>query len=340
MAAAVNQDLYQATLAAGATLKMRGKALLAEGTPDAIFEACVYFHEAARAQRTAVDALAPCPPVTRLASLAEVCWCLIEGRDPPRAMQSWGEVLRARAEVDEATTDAILSRVTERFDAMKIAWAKAIAASHAIQSIGARGAMDAIPASERTKAREEVRVLLESYPGSASFWWMSYRLAEADGDKKGAWDSLRRARRLEPHNPRFAAMSLLVASWALTPSAAEKELAGVRPTIAGAEAEVCLMYALAELAVARRESSGAKIRWLRARDAVNAGISRAATDSSYRNLRAVQLLVDDLLAGREPKIDILYVAGLTEAAVAAKPTSNVVDLLTLRARRGELGEAA
>lgn len=338
--AAVSLDLYQATLAAGGKLKMRGKALLAEGTAEAVFDACVYFHEAARAQRTAVDALAPCPPVTRLASLAEACWCLIEGHDPPRAMQTWGEVLRVRAEVDAATAEGILSRVTDRFEAMQRAFAKAILSSPAIQSIRARGTIDAIPSSERTKAREELRVFLEAYPGSASFWWMSYRLAEAEGDKKGAWDSLSRARRLEPLNTRFTAMSLLVASWALTPTAAEAQLAGVRPTIVNAPAEVCLMYALAELAVVRREPSSAKPRWSRARDAVNSGISRAPTDSLHRNLRAVQLLIDALLAGREPTLDILYVAGLEEAAATAKPTSNVVDLLTLRARRGGLDEAA
>ena len=54
------------------------------------------------------------------------------------------------------------------------------------------------------------------------------------------------------------------------------------------------------------------------------------------NLRAVQLLTRELLAGREPTAQIFYLAGLGELALIAKPKVDVVELLTARLR----GEAA
>jgi hypothetical protein len=44
-------------------------------------------------------------------------------------------------------------------------------------------------------------------------------------------------------------------------------------------------------------------------------------------------LVRELLAGREPTLEILYVAGLADVATTARPTADVVDLLTTRIRR-------
>jgi hypothetical protein len=55
--------------------------------------------------------------------------------------------------------------------------------------------------------------VLDAFPGTTSFWWLAYRFAEADGDKKAAWDALTRARRLSPSTPKFEAASLLAASW-------------------------------------------------------------------------------------------------------------------------------
>ena len=44
----VEQDVYGANLASSGKLKLRAKALLARGTSDAVFDACVLLHEAAR----------------------------------------------------------------------------------------------------------------------------------------------------------------------------------------------------------------------------------------------------------------------------------------------------
>lgn len=47
----------------------------------------------------------------------------------------------------------------------------------------------------------------------------------------------------------------------------------------------------------------------------------------------MQLLLDELVAGREPTMEILYRAGLGEATAMEKPDANVVDFLTVRSRR-------
>jgi hypothetical protein len=60
------RELHELNLVSSSTLKLRATALLAEGTGEAVFEACVRFHEAARLERKAVEALSPCPPETRL----------------------------------------------------------------------------------------------------------------------------------------------------------------------------------------------------------------------------------------------------------------------------------
>lgn len=335
MSAAAVHDVYEINLASSGKLKLRAKRQLAEDTPEATFEACVLLHEAARVQRLAVDALPLCPPVTQLASALEETWCYIEGRDPPRAAETWGSVLRARETVDPATVEAMLSKVQPLYETSRREFANAVNASPAVLAIWNAGRLDGLASGELTRARKELTRLLSLFPGASSFWWMAYRLAESARDRSRAWDALTRARRLMPTNPRFLAMSLLVAAWALPSSGAEEHLASIRPTIADrAPAEVCLMYALAEITLARKASAAErKARWTRARDAADAGSARAEAEGLRRNLKATQLLLRELLAGREPTMEILYLAGLGEIAAAAKSNANVIDFLTERVRR-------
>ncbi|MBI3206692.1 MAG: hypothetical protein HYZ29_34470 [Myxococcales bacterium] len=327
-------DVYEVNLATSGKLKLRAKGLLAEGTPDAVFEACVLLHEAARLQQLAVDSLPTRPAVTSLTSAVEECWCYVEGRDPPHAAEAWGHVLRAREGVEDRTSEAILSRLAPRFAASRHEFGRAVSASPMLLAIRDAGHIASLMPAERSKARGELAQVLAKFPGTTSFWWMQYRLAEADGNKKEAWEALTRARLLVPTNPRFLAMSLLVAAWALPPSAAEQHIAGVRGSIDRAGAEVCLMYALAEVALARKASPDERRRrWRRAREASDSGIARANTEGLRRNLRAAQLLANELLAGRQPTMEILYLAGLGEVAAMASPNANVADFLTARLRR-------
>lgn len=332
-------------LASSGKLKMRAKALLAEGTPDEVFRACVLLHEAARIQRRAVEALPACPPVTALSSLVEECWCFIEGRDPPLAAEAWGNLLRAKERIDAPTAEAVVERVTPRFEASQRAFSHAVASSPAIMTIAETGVVAGLSRAGRTKARKELSAVLARFPGTTNFWWMQYRLAELDDSKREAWAALSNARLLAPNNPRFLAMSLVVAAWALPPAAAEEHLKGVRGSLERAGAEVCLMYAHAEIALARVSSvEDEKLRLGRAREAADAGIAQAHTQAVRRNLTVVQLLLRELLAGREPTMQILYRAGLGGVASMENPDANVVDFLSARARRvglgAEVGEAA
>ena len=333
---AVLDDIYTMNLATSGKLKLRAKGLLAEGTPETVFEACVLLHEAARIQRLAVDALPACPPATMLASSAEECWCLVEGRDPQGAANAWGQVLRAREGVDAATVKGILSRIAPRFEASQLEFARAVTSSpmllgkFRLNILQAR-AIGALAPADRGQARQEIARVLAKFPGAPSFWYLQYRFEEADENRNRAWEALSRAQRLTPNNQRFVALSLVVATWALTPLAAEQYIAGIRGVLERASAEVCLMYALAEINLAEK-GSDRKVRWSRARNAVGAGLAKANTEGLRKNLRAAQLLLNELLAGREPTMEIFYLADLADVASTAKPTANVVDLFTTRLR--------
>src|SRR5262245_14427307 len=142
---------------------------------------------------------------------------------------------------------------------------------------------------------------------------MAYRLAEVDGDKASSWSALTKARQLAPDNPRFEAMSLLVAVWSLSPLEADAYIAGVRGRIEHSGAEVCLMYALAEINLAKGNfGASAKQRWRRARDAADAGLIQARSEEQRFSLKAIQLITQELLAGREPTVAVLYLAGLSD----------------------------
>jgi hypothetical protein len=327
-------DVHELHLASSGKLKLRAKARLAEGTPDAIFEACVLLHEAARTERRAIASLASCPATTRLGASIEECWCLVEGRDPPRAAEVWGQVLRDRQDVDDATAEAMLARLGPRYERTRAAFAKAVSASPTLLAFSDASSAAMATVASRARARKELAVVLDAFPGTTTFWWLGYRLAEADGDKKGAWDALTRARILSPDNPRFEAASLLTAAWALPPAAAEEHLARVRGSLDRAGAEACLMYAYAEISLARKPAvAERKARYRRAYDAVEAGLAQATSEELRRNLKATQLLLGDLLAGREPTLEILYLAGLGELAATTEPKANVVDVLTMRVKQ-------
>lgn len=327
---------YTFNIAGSGKLKLRAKALLAEGTREDLFEACVLLHEAARLQHRATMALGNLPPASQLASLVEECWCYVEGRDPPRAADVWGRVLQVRDRVEPPTAISILGRIGAHFEKSRREFSRAVNASPVLVSLAAEqsGWMSRVPPAMVAKARTELAKVLEKFPGATSFWWMHYRLAELADDRKEAWDGLSRAMRLAPENTRYRAMSFLIAAWALPAAAAEQHIASVRTTLDRSSSEECLMYAHAELTLARKGPvAERKTRWHRAREAAEIGLSLGGSIGLRKDLRAVQLLVGELLEGREPTIDVLYLAGLGEEATLAKPKVNLTEYLTKRVRR-------
>jgi hypothetical protein len=123
-------------------------------------------------------------------------------------------------------------------------------------------------------------------------------------------------------------------TWALPLPAAEEHIARFRGALDQAGPEICPMYAHAEICLARKTPAPTRApRYRRAKDAVDAGLAQATSEGSRRSLKAVQLLLDDLLAGRHPTLQILYLAGLGELAAMSQPKANVVDVLTMRVRQ-------
>jgi hypothetical protein len=162
---------------------------------------------------------------------------------------------------------------------------------------------------------------------------MQYRLSEADQRKNDAWAALSRARRLAPDNARFLAMSLLVAVWALPRTAAEEHIAPLRGAFDRSGPEACLMYAFSEITLARKASPDERHqRWQRGLDAAQSGLAQAPPEGLRKNLKAAQMILEALLAGRKPTMDILYLAGLGELAIASMPTADVAEVLTASVR--------
>lgn len=334
-------DAYELNLASSGKLKLRAKGLLAEGTPDKTFEACVLLHDAARIQRRAVAALLSCPATTRLASALEECWCFVEGFDPPQAALAWGRALAEQAAVDRQTAEAMRSRLESKYEASKRAYGQALKASPNVLTVLQTRNVVGGTAAERGELRRECEAFLKQFPGATSWWWFAYRLAEASGDKGRAWNALARARRLDPDNRTFKAFSLLAAAKTFSPEAAEERLAHVRTSLEREGEEVCMMYALAEVNLAQRGPEAARaVRWQRALDATYAGLAQISDPAWRAKLKAMQMIIVELLAGREPTMGILYHAGLGAMAAAAKPKANVVDLLTDELHRVEPARVA
>ena len=234
--------------------------------------------------------------------------------------------------VDAATGAAMLVRLRPRLDASTRAFKKVLASSKHLMALRAGASLIPATKEEQLAMHREVQQVLEAFPGAIGFWWTSYRLLEALGDRKGAFTSLGKARLLDPENRRFEALSLLLAAQWLPEKAADEFLDGVRSSLERSGAAVSLMYAHAEIELAKK-SATPNARWARAFDAANAGLAQTTVPSLRKNLKATQLLLTALLAGQEPTLDILYLAGLGALAATAQSTRNVSDLVAQLASR-------
>jgi len=328
----MNLDAYRLALSGSGKLKMRATALLAEGGAERRVEAAMLFHEAARAERRAFAVLEAPPPEVRLAAAIEECWCLLEGFDPRAAAIVWGEVLRESERVTPDVAKAMRARLDRKFEAEMSAYRAALVRLYAVRA-RAGGA----PLSERKLAslQREIDALLARFPGESALWWERSRLAELSGDMPKAWEALRTACRLNRDDARLAALSVLLAARALPQAEADAYLASELAGMERAAPEVCLLYAFAELVMAERWGRD-KARWKRALASVNEGLSReGVTKALKRTMRAVRLLLEALLAGREPGVEVLYIAGLGDVVASAPPDreEDVVVMLEAAARR-------
>ena len=248
----MNIDAYRLALSEAGKLKLRASALLAEGGWERAIDAAVLFQEAARAEARSLLALERVPAETRLAATIEECWCFLEGGDPASAALAWDRVRIASEQVPPEVALSMRSRLDPVYAARTRAYAIAIQRCKTLTSLRPTGSFVPPTKGQRALLDRELGRLLQAFPGVASFWWAKYRLAEADGDTERAWAAIRTACRLQPQNARFASISLLLAARTRPLKETDELLGAVDTAIDGAAPEVALLYAFAQLELARR----------------------------------------------------------------------------------------
>lgn len=322
-------EIHETNLVSSSKLKLRAKVLLADGSEQSVFHACVLLHAAARLERRAVDALSTCPPETRLAGSIEECWCLLEGRDPDAAANVWGRILDEADSVPRATADSMLSRLRPRYDRAIREFVHSVQSRPALSQIGRTQILVPVSLKEQKRTLGELEALTKRYPGTPQFWASISRLAEVTRDSKKSWNALTRAIDLAPDNPSYRAMSLTSAVENLTVMEADRHLQRMYSGLAAAEPEICLMYAFAEMALAERSQSAKQERLKRALFAVNTASKKARSEWMQRHLQAVKVFLEASLAKRKADPDLLYRAGLSR--LAATSGRNPIDALRAEA---------
>ncbi|HKY38995.1 MAG TPA: hypothetical protein VJN18_23815 [Polyangiaceae bacterium] len=310
-------ELHQVNLVSSSKLKLRATALLAEGTEATIFDACVLFHEAARLERRAVDALSPCPPETRLAGSIEECWCLIEGCDPDAAAGVWSRILDEAQQVDHATAESMLGRLRPRYDRYIREFSRAVQDHPQLRTAGQTQVLVPSSLAERKKMLHGVHALLKQFPGLPAMWAGASHLAHAIGDRQQAWGSLQRALELAPDVSGFRALSLVAAAETLKPAEADRHLKQAYADLHQADAQVCLMYAFGELILSQRLTENPTLRWKRALEAVNAAFPKSRSEWLAKSLKGLRLFLEAAISKRKADPDLLYRAGLGRLAATS-----------------------
>jgi len=310
-------ELYEVNLVSSSKLKLRATAYLADGSEAAVFDACVLFHDAARLERRAVEALTLCPPEARLAGSIEECWCLLEGHDPHAAADVWSRILDEVASVTRATADSMLARLRPRYDRAIKDFVGSIQSRPVLSRIGYTQVLVPSSAAEQKSTLHELQALLKRYPGVPGLWGGLSRLAEVAGNEKLAWHAVDRAGRLSPENSGIRALSLQMAAKALSPAEADQYLSKAFSELGSAEAEVCLMYAFSEIILVERSSASRNERWKRALTAVEMAFPKTHSEWMRKNLKGVRLYLEAALAKRKADPDLLYRAGLGRLAATS-----------------------
>ena len=328
----MSNELHRLALANSGKLKLRAKALLAEGDPEQAVEVAVLLHDAARAEARAVASIESPPAETRLAAAIEECWCLLEGGDPVSAALVWGRLDAVADGVAPDVASSMRARLSAFYDARARAYGEQISRCKTLQQMRPTGSLVPATKTMRKALLRELDALLAEFPGLASVWWARYRIKEFDGDFAAAIGALRNARRLQPDNDRFAAQSLLVVA-EHAPSEADATLATTLDRFGDTSADVCLLYALAQLRLARSDKKLARERCEKAARAAERGFSCVRSPHTRQLLEAARLLTTEMLAGRPPTLAILYRAGLGDLAISENvQTFDVAVMLAERAQ--------
>lgn len=313
-------------------LKLAAKARLAEGGPEAAYEAAVLYHDGARAEHRALLATASPSPEARLVSAIERCACLILGLDASAVLEvGWADVLVARAVVDEATAGAMCAKI----DAMMRSFVERYQ-----KVVRKKPTFELDPETRRlVGSPKEVRAALErclkAFPGDAFMWALRSAHDAEDGDIAGAWGAIQRARELRPEETSFVGWELRLVTKRLPVADAEARLAAAYADIerGGASAGVCFGFIVGvmDLAAKRRPAK----QWIE--QAIHAAIEggRASPRHSEDQLafRAVELGLREMLAGRKPGLAILYRCGLGRLAAVLPQDADWMSMVLAQTAR-------
>ena len=310
-------------------LKLAAKARLAEGGPDARYEAAVLYHAAARAEQRALLALESPSPEARLASAIERCASLILGFDATAVLDSgWADVLVASAAVEQKTAAAMGARINEMMSIFLEQYHDARGKAPAVDAWTEAGCP---PGAPRAVHRELDR-FLKVFPGEAFLWALRSSFHFDDGDVDTAWDSIQRALRLSPQEQSFIGWELRLVSKHLPRAQAEARLTGAYPEIERGEAstEVCGGFVGAAMDLAPKSAHGAELLQQAIHAAMEAGRTSSPQSEVRRLYRAMELGLREMLAGRKPDISILYRCGLGRLAATMPQEADWMGIVSAR----------
>jgi hypothetical protein len=265
-------------------LKLAAKARLAEGGPDARFDAAVLYHTAARAEQRALLAVEAPSSGARLASAIERCACLILGFDASEVLETgWADVLVQSSAVEKETAAAMRVRIDEMMKGFVAKYQKVLAK---------------MPAHAAPTRRDLDRFLV-AFPGDAFGWASRSAASFEDGDVAQAWEDIRRARELVPQEESFLGWELRLVSKHLPTAEAEARLAEAYTRIErdGASPNVCFGFIFAALDLAPKSARREELL----RQALNAAAmeaARAPEAEDRKMFRAVEL---SLREARDPR---------------------------------------
>ncbi|MCP3103746.1 hypothetical protein LZ198_33170 [Myxococcus sp. K15C18031901] len=320
----MTSEQYPLGVGEAGKLKLRATALLAEGGEARVFEGLALLHDAARAEARALQVLEHPSAEVRLASAVEQCACFVEGRAPTLAARAWGQVLDTARALPENAVGPMLARLEPRYLRLVADFVGALRKAPRLARTSA--SVEFLQGRELRRYLRELETLRSRFPGTPGLWWSTCRLEQAQGRPRAAWAAIQRAVRLDPDNVHYAAVRLLLMPRALPTKQVEALLVETYAGIQRAPPEVCLVFALHEMARARRGTPATRATRLeRALEAVIQGRSRQGTPPEVsQSLHAAQLLVTEQRKGHEATLDLLYRAGLGEAVVSS-PAGKRVD---------------
>ena len=297
-------------------LKLAAKARLAEGGKDARYEAAVLPHAAARAERRVLLASDPTTTEARLASAVERCGCLIDGTDPTAVLEdAWRDVLDASDRLPTEVARALRSRIDRKMSAFVSEYQRILTRTPVLKTWMEAGSPWA---GARSMARELNR-FLTAFPGDARAWTIKSAAHLQAGETATAWSAIRRARTLAPEDMISRHAEISLAPLVLPPGEAASMLDAVHAEILRGEASADLCFGFIGAALALSAKIGQRGALLQqALDTATQGLTLQLWPGDHKMLRAMQLMLRELIAGRKPSLDILYRCGLGTLA-AARP---------------------